>query len=129
MNNYSILKPWATTLPSIFFYVLLLFFGIGVHAQTSTIKGTITDANGTLLGVTIKVKEKPTATLSDENGTYAIEVSPTDILVFSFIGYKTAEIPVANRSTINLKLEEDSTLFSKRQRTYRKYCQSKFQRH
>lgn len=108
MNKNSNAKYWATTeLPKLY-YILLLLCCIGAQAQT-TIKGTITDANGILPGVTIKVKDKPTATLTDEKGNYTIEVAPTDILVFSFIGYKTTEMPVANRTTINIKLEEDST--------------------
>ncbi|AIN74628.1 SusC/RagA family TonB-linked outer membrane protein [Flavobacterium psychrophilum] len=82
---------------------------MAVQAQNQTIKGTITDVSGTLQGVTIKVKDKPTATLTDEKGNYTIEVVPTDMLVFSFIGYKIVEIPVTNRSTINVQLQEDTT--------------------
>lgn len=107
MNKNSNSTYWAPTLPPKMYYLLLLFC-IGVQAQT-TIKGTTTDANGTLPGVTISVQNKPTTTFSDENGNYTIAVLPTDILVFSFIGYKTTEIPVANRTTINSKLEEDTT--------------------
>ena len=35
--------------------------------------------------------------------------SGNDILVFSFIGYKTVEIPVNNRTTVNASLSEDAT--------------------
>ncbi|MBY0485754.1 MAG: TonB-dependent receptor plug domain-containing protein, partial [Flavobacteriaceae bacterium] len=108
MNKNSNAKSWATTQLPKLYCILLLLCCIGVQAQT-TIKGTTTDANGSLPGVTIKIKDKPTATLTNEKGNYTIEVAPTDILVFSFIGYKTTEIPVANRTTINMKLEEDST--------------------
>ena len=109
MNKNSILKRWATTLPPKLYFMLLLFFITGVHAQTRTIKGSVTDADGTLPRVTIKIKDKPTATLSDENGNYSIAVTETDILVFSFMGYKTVEMPVVNHSTINMKLQEDAT--------------------
>jgi TonB-linked SusC/RagA family outer membrane protein len=109
MNKNSILKHWAATLPPKLYCTLLLLLSIGVQAQTTTITGTITDASGTLPGVTIKIKDKPTATLSNENGNYSLVVASNDILVFSFIGYKTIEVPVTNHTTINIKLQEDTT--------------------
>ncbi|CAM2938921.1 TonB-linked outer membrane protein, SusC/RagA family [Flavobacterium psychrophilum DSM 3660] len=109
MNKNSILNRWATIQLPKLYYILPLLFTMAVQAQNQTIKGTITDVSGTLQGVTIKVKDKPTATLTDEKGNYTIEVVPTDMLVFSFIGYKIVEIPVTNRSTINVQLQEDTT--------------------
>ena len=96
-----------------------------------TITGTVTDSNGTLLGVTILIKGKASGTLTDENGRFSINVNPSDVLVFSYLGYKTVEITIANQTVINVKLEEDTTtlkesskrriLQRKGQRAYRKY--------
>lgn len=77
--------------------------------QTLQVSGTITDANGTLPGVSITVKGKPSGTVSGLNGKYTIEVASKDILVFSFLGYKTMIIPVEGRSHINVQLQEDLT--------------------
>ncbi len=74
-----------------------------------TITGTVTDSNGTLPGVTILVKGKASGTLTDENGRYSINVNQSDILVFSYLGYKTTEVTITNQSIINIKLEEDTT--------------------
>ncbi|MEO8236236.1 MAG: carboxypeptidase-like regulatory domain-containing protein, partial [Flavobacterium sp.] len=108
MNKNSILKYWATIQLPKLYYILLLICCIGVQAQT-TIKGIVSDANGSLPGVTIKVKDKPIAALSDKKGNYTVTVEQKDILIFSFIGYKTIQTPVANQTTINIKLEEDAT--------------------
>jgi len=80
-----------------------------IQQQTLQVSGTITDVNGALSGVSITVKGKPTGTVSGLNGKYTIEVASKDILVFSFLGYKTTSIPVEYRSQINVQLQEDLT--------------------
>lgn len=80
-----------------------------IQQQTLQVSGTITDANGALPGVSITVKGKPSGTVSGLNGKYTIEVTSNDILVFSFLGYKTMVIPVEGRSQINVQLQEDMT--------------------
>lgn len=79
-------------------------------AQTQQpITGTVKDAQGTLPGVTVLIKGKAVGTITDENGQFSINANPSDILVFSYIGYKTVEITVANQTAINMQLEEDTT--------------------
>jgi TonB-linked SusC/RagA family outer membrane protein len=79
-------------------------------AQTQqTITGTVSDTQGTLPGVTVLIKGKTTGTLTDENGYFSIPANPTDVLVFSYMGYKTQEINVSNQTTLNIQLEEDTT--------------------
>ncbi len=80
-----------------------------MQQQTLQVSGTITDANGPLPGVSITIKGKPSGTVSGLNGKYTIEVASKDILVFSFLGYKTAIIPVEGRSQIDVQLQEDMT--------------------
>lgn len=77
--------------------------------QTLQVSGTITDVNGALPGVSVTVKGKSSGTVSGLNGKYSIEVASNDILVFSFLGYKTATIPVDGRSQIDVQLQEDMT--------------------
>jgi TonB-linked SusC/RagA family outer membrane protein len=80
----------------------------GVYAQKQVLTGKITDASGTPLpGVTILVKGTNVGTTTDAAGAYSIEVSASDVLVFSFIGYATKEEPVGTRSVIDVSLSED----------------------
>lgn len=73
-----------------------------------TINGKIVDNQGDPLpGVSILVKGTSRGTTSDFDGNFFIEVSEEDILVFSFIGYKTIEISVKNQSTLNISMEID----------------------
>lgn len=80
-----------------------------IQQQTFQVSGTITDVNGGLPGVSITVKGKTNGTITGLNGFYTIEVASKDILVFSFLGYKTTSIPVEGRSQINVQLQEDLT--------------------
>ena len=61
-------------------------------------------------GVTISIKgNATTGTISDFNGQYTLSASPEDILVFSFMGFKTATEPINGRKVINIQLQEDTT--------------------
>jgi TonB-dependent starch-binding outer membrane protein SusC len=109
MNKISLLPLWAALpLPKLFSFLLFFCITVG-YAQTTTLSGSTSDASGVLAGVTIQVKGKPQGTLSDEMGRYALQVHPTDVLVFSFVGYKTVEQAVGNQTTINVVLQEDTT--------------------
>ncbi len=73
------------------------------------IRGRITIQNGEPLpGVSVVIKGTTTGTITDVNGNYSLNVQPDDILVFSFIGMRTQEISVENRTTINVVLEEET---------------------
>ncbi|MBK8052001.1 MAG: SusC/RagA family TonB-linked outer membrane protein [Saprospiraceae bacterium] len=82
-----------------------------VKAKKETkITGIITDENDQpAIGVTVQVKTTGDGTITDFNGEYEIEIPENGVLIFSFIGYKTAEISVAGKSKIDLKLEVEST--------------------
>ncbi|MFH7012383.1 SusC/RagA family TonB-linked outer membrane protein [Flavobacterium sp. FlaQc-52] len=77
--------------------------------QQQQISGTITDALGAMPGVTVSVKGSTISTITDQNGKYAINALSTDILIFSYIGFKTQEIIVGSKSSINLQMQEDAT--------------------
>ena len=70
--------------------------------------GTVSDQAGVpLLGVTVAVKGENSGTTTNIDGQYSIAIEPEDILVFSFVGFKTIEEPVSGRREINVELEED----------------------
>lgn len=73
--------------------------------QDIKITGRITGDKGEpLSGVSIAVKGTSKGTISDNNGNYSLTVSPNAVLVISFIGYVSQEIPVNNQNIINAKL-------------------------
>lgn len=77
--------------------------------QQHQIQGTVTDGINPLAGVSISIKGKSNATLTDYNGHYTLSAAAEDILIFTYIGYITATVPVQGRSTINISLQESST--------------------
>ena len=81
--------------------VLFLFSNI-VLSQT-TIKGTVTDAQGgTIEGATVSVKGTQTSVATDNTGGFSITVpGQNSVLVFTFVGYQTREEKVGTRTSIN----------------------------
>lgn len=72
------------------------------------IAGTVTSASdGTgLPGVSILVKGTSTGAVTDQDGKYTIAVSNDDVLVFSFVGFESQEVPVGGRSVIDIVMQE-----------------------
>lgn len=92
-------------------FIALLFGAIQlIVAQTSQVKGTVSDEEGSLPGVSVLVKGTLQGTETDFDGNYNLNVKKGDVLVFSFVGYKTVEIPVNNRSEINVLMSEESDI-------------------
>ena len=75
----------------------------------AVITGTVTDEfGGGLPGATVQEKNTLNGTITDFDGFYSLSVSDENaILVFSFVGYQTVEIPINNRTTIDLPLSPD----------------------
>lgn len=78
-----------------------------MYAQTVT--GIVSDASGPLPGVNVIVKGTSNGAQTGFDGVYTLnDVASDAIIVFSYIGFKTQEITVGDRSTINVVLEEDA---------------------
>ena len=76
--------------------------------SASLVKGKVTDKDGQgIVGVNIVVKGTTSGTTTDASGEYALVAEMNDVLVFSFIGYKTQEVGVASRTTVDVGLEND----------------------
>lgn len=72
------------------------------------VQGVVADASGMpLAGVTVIVKGTKYGTTTDFDGNFSLNVDENSILVFSYIGYKTIEIPVKGKSKLNVVLEEE----------------------
>lgn len=90
---------------------LLFLVGLQVsYAQMHTVSGIVTDKSdgSPLPGVSVVIKGTTIGTATDLQGHYAIEASPTDMLVFSFVGMKTENYTVGDRTIINVALESDA---------------------
>ena len=75
----------------------------------SKLTGTVTDENGAgMPGVTIAKKGTSSGANSDVNGKYSIDVNPGDVLVYSFVGYKSQEVKITNQSVLNIQLAVDA---------------------
>ena len=93
--------------------VAFLAFVVSVSLQAAVqqekrISGTVISDGEPLPGVSVQVKGATTGTITDIDGKYSISAPADGILVFRFVGLKTAEKPVNGRSTIDVTLESDS---------------------
>ncbi|GAB3642493.1 SusC/RagA family TonB-linked outer membrane protein [Spirosoma arcticum] len=62
--------------------------------------------------MSILVKGTSSGTSTDADGKYSLPAGRNGTLVFSFIGYKTKEVAIANRSVVDISLDEDATLIN-----------------
>lgn len=93
--------------------LLFLIFSVGIFAQIN-ITGTVVDETGaTLIGVTVRLKGTTQGTVTDINGKFGINVSkPTDVLIFSSIGYETIEKTVERNKPMLVTLTDNSKLLN-----------------
>ena len=118
MNKLLLIKRWAILWYSLISTIYLTHSPTYAYktaintfqTQQQFITGTVTDASGALPGVNITVKDKLSGAITDENGRFSIVATSVEILVFSFIGYKTVEIPVTDRLIIDIQLEVDAMM-------------------
>ena len=92
--------------------LLLCMLPCGAYAQKLTIKGTVSAADGPVIGATVKVKGAQGGTITDYDGNYTIDAQANSTLVFSYVGYQTQEVKVAGKRTINVTLSEDEALLN-----------------
>lgn len=90
--------------------VLLLLFTTFGMAQTILVKGKVTEAeNGVSIpAANVVLKGTSTGIVTDNEGNYTLSVPATGTLVFSFIGFKSVEVPVAGKKEINVALFAES---------------------
>lgn len=110
MKNNLLFKARTRRMPfSLLQLVLLLCVTIS-SAQSVPISGTVFDAQGSLPGVNVILKNKTIGTTTDANGTFKITVSPEDTLVFSSVGYLTVETVVGTQTTLKIILQTDENV-------------------
>ena len=76
----------------------------------STVSGVVKAPDGSgLPGVTLLIKGTTNGGTTDVNGNYKITAPSDAVLVVSYIGYTTKEIPVNGQSTLDILLDEEAT--------------------
>ena len=93
-----------------FFNFLLLLGFYTMTAQTGSITGSVTDSNSNepLPGVNVIVQNTTNGTNTDFNGNFSLDnVNSGDVLVFSYLGFKTLEYTVSDSFNLSISLEED----------------------
>ncbi|WP_394707621.1 SusC/RagA family TonB-linked outer membrane protein [uncultured Draconibacterium sp.] len=87
-------------------------FSFSAYSQELSVKGTVTDASTgeALPGVNVVLQGTTNGTVTNIDGNYALQVpSSNAVLLVSFIGYDTQEIPVEGRTQINVSLKLNIT--------------------
>ncbi|MEL1239818.1 SusC/RagA family TonB-linked outer membrane protein [Flavobacterium flavipallidum] len=87
----------------------LIAFSINSWAQKTQVSGVVTDQTKlSVPGVNVLVKGTKDGVSTDFDGKFKISAKPGDVIVFSFLGYKTLEVPYKGGATLNVTLKEDS---------------------
>ncbi|MWB94076.1 SusC/RagA family TonB-linked outer membrane protein [Flavobacterium sp. GA093] len=94
-----------------YFLVLFVLVNIVVNAQDKKVTGRITSSDDLLglPGANVYIKGSSVGSSADMDGNYTVIVSEKNaVLVFNFIGYKTVEIPLGNKTVVNVSLKPDT---------------------
>ncbi|WP_448518699.1 SusC/RagA family TonB-linked outer membrane protein [Rhodoflexus sp.] len=97
-----------------FVWMIAMLLASAAWAQTRTVSGRVTSSEdgSPLPGVTVQLKGTNTGTQTDVDGKFSLSAPENGILVFRFVGLKTLEVAVGNRSSIDVKMETDEKVLS-----------------
>lgn len=103
------MRPCYQNMLRLSLLLLCFFLQNNLFAQERTITGKVSSDQETLPGVGINIKGSKKTAVTDINGVFKITVAPTDILLFSYVGFMTTEISVASvkESTLNIILKKE----------------------
>lgn len=90
-----------------------LLFPLCLLAQPLSIQGTVKDKNGeAVVGATVKEKNTSHVASTGLSGDFSLTASPDGVLVVSYLGCKTAEVPIQGKKQIQVTLEENNELLN-----------------
>ncbi|WP_161991897.1 TonB-dependent receptor [Flagellimonas algicola] len=80
------------------------------HLQ-NTITGTVVDAatNIAVPGASVVVKNTNNGTATDFDGLFTLEAAPDAVLIVSYLGYRTMEVPVNGQTNLTIQMQEDAS--------------------
>lgn len=104
MNTNKLMKG---TCKFLLLWLVGMLISVQAFAQALTVTGNVKDKAGeAIIGANIVVKGTTNGTITDFDGNFTLQAQKGDIIVISFIGYKTQELIAA--PTMNVILEDDS---------------------
>lgn len=80
--------------------------------QDGSVKGTVSDATGGIVGAAVSVKGSSAGTVTDINGNFTVNAKPGDVLTISYLGYESQDVKVVPGKPIKVTLTEDNKLLS-----------------
>lgn len=89
--------------------VYLFLCSLTMWAQGKIIVGKVISSvdREPVIGASVLVKGTSLGTVTDLDGRFSISAEPNATLVISYLGFVTAEVPVANKSEVNIVLQEN----------------------
>ena len=107
MNHKSYRRGIAISLMLLIAFLIPL----GVYAQSTQLRGTVTDAVGEpVIGASVVEKGTTNGLITDLDGKFTISVNPNATIVVSYVGYKTQEVGVKGQKEIKVILREDAQM-------------------
>lgn len=107
------IKETNTKLINCIVVIASLLWTTAIYAQQDPIKitGKISDTNGNpLIGATVQLKGGNTKTTTDTAGNYTLQVAPSSILIFSYVGYNDQEMAANSSGVMNITMTGDKLL-------------------
>ncbi|MBE0677496.1 MAG: TonB-dependent receptor [Bacteroidales bacterium] len=93
--------------------LVMIVFSLTAFSQNLTVSGTVTEAETgeAMIGLNVVIKGTTRGVATDLNGNYTVtECPPNAVLIFSFVGYESVEVPVQGRTTVNVSIAPSSSL-------------------
>ena len=91
-------------------FLLGLFVSVGAFAQKISVTGVVKDEAGlAVIGGSVYIKGTTTGVITDVDGKFSLSANKGDILVFSYVGFVTQEVP-ASEEPLNIILREDAEM-------------------
>lgn len=87
---------------------LAVVLPLNAFGQSRTVHGTVTDAEGPVIGATVKVKGTGTGTVTDLDGKYTLAVPAGATIEVSYVGYNTKLVKVGSSTVYNITLSQDA---------------------
>lgn len=87
-------------------FLSLLFIGIGILTAQTQVRGTVMDENGEpVYGASVLIQGTLRGTVTDANGEFTLSAPSDGILIISYVGFVTREVPVSARVNVTLVVD------------------------
>jgi TonB-linked SusC/RagA family outer membrane protein len=106
MRKNHLFRVYSYVICAVFFALLPTHL---LSQNLKEIKGVVKSGSTPLVGISITVKNNPkSGTMTDDNGGFLIRAQDNSILLISGIGYKSLEVPITGRSSLEIAMEKDN---------------------